>query len=189
MAPMALTPSPNEIVYQLEHKSDDRGPEIQRALIIVFIISTITVVLRFWARKMTRAAIWWDDILMVFTWLMNLAVFAIYIKAVKIGLGKHAVVVGRMRVRKFLLAGYAFYIFFPFLVCSLRNQLILDSMLMAVIQIGGSRFSILVFYLRIFTIRKFKRITWAIIVFSILWTLAVRLLSHVQSQLAKSSNA
>ncbi|KAI9895031.1 MAG: hypothetical protein M1814_000255 [Vezdaea aestivalis] len=161
MAPAAIGPTPAQIIYQLEHAHENRGPEIEIATGIVLALAGVSVALRFWARHMKGAKLWWDDFMIVLAWAMCAAVSAVVIWAVKEGAGRHAAVVGTKSIKTFLLAQWIFEIIYPFMI-------------------GTVKIAILVFYLRIFSVRKFKNIAWGLIIFVLLWILAGILLVTLQ---------
>ena len=59
-------PTPAQIEYQLQHIQDDRSDEIIAAFGVCLGIATITVLLRFVTRHLTRAPLKGDDWAVVF---------------------------------------------------------------------------------------------------------------------------
>ena len=56
---------PEELQYQEEHKSDNRGPKIIVSLAIMLAIAYIAVGLRFWSRRMNHVRSSYDHWMMV----------------------------------------------------------------------------------------------------------------------------
>lgn len=47
---------------------ETRGPTIIATIIVLFLIGTVGIILRLWARQKSKAALWWDDWLVIFAW-------------------------------------------------------------------------------------------------------------------------
>ena len=62
---MATTPTPENLQYQLTHKDEDRGPLIKTVSIVLIVIATVLVILRFLARWIRRLKLQIDDYFMI----------------------------------------------------------------------------------------------------------------------------
>lgn len=71
-------------------RTGDRGPGIIAVAVVGITVSTIAVVLRFWARAVTaKLTFWWDDWLILATVIFSHTFLALGIAWIKFGLGKH----------------------------------------------------------------------------------------------------
>ncbi|KAI4113392.1 MAG: hypothetical protein LQ345_005618 [Seirophora villosa] len=114
----------------------NRGNEVVGAVVALTVLATTAVVLRFLARHMTRTSYGLDDWLMLFAliWLYGLS--SVFLYGVHSGLGRHTLMLDLDQVINF---GKAFFVttcVFPVACAALK-------------------FSILIFYHRIFPFRKF----------------------------------
>lgn len=58
---MASSLSPEDIAYQQAHIHEDRGPMIVDVSILLIVVTTISVALRFLARFIQSLPLQWDD--------------------------------------------------------------------------------------------------------------------------------
>ncbi|KAK7709429.1 hypothetical protein SLS64_006342 [Diaporthe eres] len=71
-------------------RTGDRGPGIIAVAVVGITVSTIAVVLRFWARAVTaKLSFWWDDWLILATLVFSHTFLALGIAWIRFGLGKH----------------------------------------------------------------------------------------------------
>ncbi|KAI4289045.1 MAG: hypothetical protein L6R35_001694 [Caloplaca aegaea] len=116
--------------------NDSRGPEITVSLVILIILATIAVVLRFLARHITRTSYGLDDWLMLFAlvWEYGLATMCLF--GLHYGYGRHILMLELDQVTSFIKIFFATTCIFP-------------------VACAAMKFSILIFYHRIFPFRKF----------------------------------
>lgn len=57
--------SPTEIEYELAHIHDNRGPDMIVSTVICIALASVAVVLRFYARRLSKAQLWFDDYMMI----------------------------------------------------------------------------------------------------------------------------
>ncbi|KAI9890025.1 MAG: hypothetical protein M1814_004541 [Vezdaea aestivalis] len=147
--------SPQELVYQLKHYDDNLAPQLLGAIVALVSCATVATALRFWARHISGAKLQADD------WTIAISTFCIWglaaigVVSVRDGLGKHAVRVGIPGVLKFLKSEYIFEQVYT-------------------VGVSMTKISILLFYLRLFRGKRFKRCVYAIGLFVVLWAITVR---------------
>ncbi|KAL8646782.1 MAG: hypothetical protein Q9226_006714 [Calogaya cf. arnoldii] len=128
---MTPPPTPAEMLYMAQHSSDDRSSEVVTTAVVLAIISTVAVALRFMARKHQKISLSWDDYLVLAALIFALAVCTVEGYGARIGTGRHIWVVGPENTKKFLVLSYIF-------------QLVYNCCAICV------RASIMAFYLRVF---------------------------------------
>lgn len=81
--------------------NDNQGPALRTLLIVVIIIPTLVIILRFWSRAILPAVtksrspvrFWWDDWAALVAACLNLAYCGIGIRLIQLGIGRHVEVV------------------------------------------------------------------------------------------------
>lgn len=76
-----------------EPNYDTRGPNLLVCSVVLLVIPSITVLVRFWSRAVTSAGLrnlWWDDYMLLATLLFSHLYLAFNIWGIALGLGKHA---------------------------------------------------------------------------------------------------
>jgi len=56
---------PAEIEYELAHINQNRGPDMIVSSVICIALASVAVFLRFFARRLSRTQLWFDDYMMV----------------------------------------------------------------------------------------------------------------------------
>ncbi|KAI0893972.1 hypothetical protein F4806DRAFT_126285 [Annulohypoxylon nitens] len=70
--------------------TETRGPMLYKLGIVMAILPTLAIILRFWARLITsKMSVWWDDWLALLAWCCCMVNCAFTIRGVQLGLGKH----------------------------------------------------------------------------------------------------
>ncbi|KAL8869306.1 MAG: hypothetical protein Q9174_004369, partial [Haloplaca sp. 1 TL-2023] len=113
-----------------------RGPEVVAAITVLTVLATIAVALRFLARHVARAQYGWDDWTMLFALLWEYGLSAVQYTAVAYGFGRHILLVNPDHVVPFI-------------------KLFFASPLIFYVAAVALKCSVLLFYHRIFPIRKF----------------------------------
>ncbi|KAL8768853.1 MAG: hypothetical protein Q9209_005034 [Squamulea sp. 1 TL-2023] len=150
-------PTPADIQYQLQHIQEDRSNEIIVAFGICLGLAIITVLLRFVARHLTKASLGGDDWTIIFG-----------LVGINYGLGRHAVVVqnpvsfAKVIGRQSSHEASLIYI----------HQAITASIVFYIVSLAATKVSILLLYRRIFPIRAFHAIIWAVGLFVVAFTIA-----------------
>ncbi|KAK4504020.1 hypothetical protein PRZ48_004935 [Zasmidium cellare] len=67
----------------------DRGPAINAVQWLMIILASSAVIMRFTARRMSAAGIWWDDWMILATLITSLGMYFLNLVAVQTGLGQH----------------------------------------------------------------------------------------------------
>ncbi|MCJ1435265.1 hypothetical protein MMC27_004637 [Xylographa pallens] len=88
---MASLPSPAEILWQEEHISDNKAPDIIAVNVICFSIACSAVFARFTARRIKNIAYGADDWLILAGLFVTLGVVITSLLGVRYGAGKHAI--------------------------------------------------------------------------------------------------
>jgi len=88
---MATLPSPAEILWQEEHISDNKAPDIIAVNVICFFIACSAVAARFTARRIKKIAYGADDWLILAGLFVTLGVVITSLLGVRYGAGKHAI--------------------------------------------------------------------------------------------------
>ncbi|GAT19991.1 hypothetical protein RIB2604_00605750 [Aspergillus luchuensis] len=96
---------------------EDRGPRMRVLLIIMAILPSIAVALRFWSRtklptKGSFPRLWWDDWAALLAGMINTAVCAMGLKMCDISMGRHVEVVSAENLTIFLKLLWAEYFVF-----------------------------------------------------------------------------
>ncbi|KAL8964538.1 MAG: hypothetical protein Q9183_004385 [Haloplaca sp. 2 TL-2023] len=130
--------------------SETRGPEVVAAVTVLTVLATIAVALRFLARHVARAQYGWDDWLMLLALVWEFGLSAVQYIAVAYGFGRHILLVNPQHV-------------IPFIKCFVATPFIFA------VAAAALKFSVLLFYHRIFPIRKFTVWNIAIGVVVALW--------------------
>ncbi|KAK3900422.1 hypothetical protein C8A05DRAFT_35945 [Staphylotrichum tortipilum] len=82
--------APSELTATGPLPHDDAGPKINAVFWVLSIVSGIFMMARLWAKRMRRKAYWWDDWLLLMSWLVNLVGVCIISYCISLGLGKHS---------------------------------------------------------------------------------------------------
>ncbi|KAL8955727.1 MAG: hypothetical protein Q9193_006528, partial [Seirophora villosa] len=114
----------------------DRGPEFVAAVTVLLVLATVAVVLRFLARSVGRSRYGWDDWLMLCALVWEYGLCAVQYMAIHYGCGKHILMLDLGPIIAFGKVFFATSCIFPTACLFLK-------------------LSILYFYLRIFSVRKF----------------------------------
>ncbi|KAG7294608.1 hypothetical protein NEMBOFW57_004684 [Staphylotrichum longicolle] len=78
---------PPDVLVSLPH--DNAGPKLNAVFWTLSAISGLFVLARFCAKRLRRRAYWWDDWLLVASWIVNLAAVCIISYCISLGLGRH----------------------------------------------------------------------------------------------------
>lgn len=137
--------------------TESQQPEIIASNIVLFIIGTVGVFLRFWARRKAGVGLWWDDWLVIFAWFPFLLICGSNFFGVKYGAGRHMLWVIQnhpTHMESFLKYIYAVEIMYAWVM-------------------GPLKCSICCLYIRLFGIHKlFRWYIYAIMVVTVFWGLA-----------------
>lgn len=77
-------------IYEEAPNYANRGPNIIACSVVLLIVPSITVCIRFWSRVVaSRAHFWWDDLMLLLTLLFSHLFIIMNIWGVTLGLGKH----------------------------------------------------------------------------------------------------
>ena len=118
--------------YQQEHYHENRTPYYVAGSIVLIVVATLSVILRFTARKIRKVALAVDDYILVVALIFAYGLFISTLYCLRFGFGKHILRVG---LQNAFLAGRAVYVLQPiFPACT-----------------GSTKLSILLLYRRIFT--------------------------------------
>ncbi|KAK2616631.1 hypothetical protein QQS21_000454 [Conoideocrella luteorostrata] len=149
-------------------QNETAGPQLLKLGIVMSILPTIAILLRFWARLLTagKRKLWWDDWLALCSWCCCICCCAFTIYGVQLGLGKHFTAFkSKADVTQLL---KIFYV----------SQIVFD------LGITFAKFSALCFYARIFS-NKSKhytiayRVTFALVAVFILYKLPAQIFSCI----------
>ncbi|KAL8820355.1 MAG: hypothetical protein Q9223_001404 [Gallowayella weberi] len=151
--PGALAQTRTICIAAVPWLNDNRGPEIVGAVSTLTVLATIAVGLRFLARSFSGSKYGWDDWLILFALVWEFGLSTIQLLAVHYGLGRHILMVDVDNVTKFGKLFFATTLVFPVACAALK-------------------FSVLVFYHRIFPIRKFTQWSIAIGIIIVAWFIA-----------------
>ncbi|KAI9723799.1 MAG: hypothetical protein M1828_004049 [Chrysothrix sp. TS-e1954] len=100
---------------------DTLAPNILAQCIVLIVVPTLAVVLRFWARLIKPEwRLWWDDWLILVALLVCNGFLATYIAQVPNGLGKHIQTVEPTKLLTFLKLGFATALLYNVLQCSYK---------------------------------------------------------------------
>ena len=132
--------------------NDDRGTEIVAFVAVMTAISTIAVILRLIGRRISAARYGADDFLIIAALVLTYGLNINEIIAVHYGFGRHQLMLSLDQIKNFLLNDWTIQIIFA---CA----------------ISVTRFSLLVFYHRLFPVKRFTIIAIIIGVVLIIWWL------------------
>lgn len=152
---MATLFTDEQFRYQQEHYNESRTSSYVAGSIVLIVIATLSVILRFLARKSRKVALAVDDYMLVVSLALAYGLFISMIYCLRFGFGKHILRVG---LEKALLAGRALYV--------------LEAIFPACTAI--TKLSILLLYRRIFTMhtRWFRYSFYSILVLLMGWAIA-----------------
>ncbi|KAL1856022.1 hypothetical protein Plec18167_000355 [Paecilomyces lecythidis] len=85
--------TPEQIQYQMSHKDDDRGPGIVVAISVMLAVAYVAVCLRVVARRLGGAPLKMDDWMIMFGLFLSTAFAVGCFVCVSLGMGKHAITV------------------------------------------------------------------------------------------------
>ena len=95
-------PSPiPTIPTSLNPSADSQQPQIYGASFTVYLIAILSTALRFHARRITKARLWWDDWLIAASLFLDTALLANTILMLYFGLGRHYEVIAQEDLRAF----------------------------------------------------------------------------------------
>ncbi|MCJ1405072.1 hypothetical protein MMC11_008298 [Xylographa trunciseda] len=137
------------------------APKIIAVSVVLIIISTSAVVLRFISRMLSKAGLWWDDWLIVAALVMTWSACLLMITSTQHGFGQHMAVEGSFEDR----VGVASYWFKSFYAYETVYT----------VGITLTKYSILLFYSRIFKERYFKLALWVTTGIVTVWFVAIEL--------------
>ncbi|OCL03126.1 hypothetical protein AOQ84DRAFT_227968 [Glonium stellatum] len=141
----------------VDSSQESRATTIVATVIILWVIGSIGIPLRLWARRKSGAALWWDDWLVIIAWVPFAAVCIANLIGVHFGAGRHTVWVLQHHpdhMVPFLKYIYTGEILYPFVIVPVKC-------------------SICCLYIRIFGIYKaFRWYNYLFIVITVLWGLA-----------------
>ncbi|KAI4114152.1 MAG: hypothetical protein LQ338_008046, partial [Usnochroma carphineum] len=120
-----------------------RGPEFMGAVTVLLVLATIAVVLRFLARNVSRSSYGYDDWLILFALVWEYGLSISQYLAIHWGCGQHMLMLDLWQILKFGKLFFAISCIF-------------------LVACTALKFSILFFYHRIFTVRKFT--VWCVII-------------------------
>ena len=130
--------------------NDNRGTEIVAFVAVMTAISTIAVILRLIGRRISAARYGADDFLIIAALVLTYGLNINEIIAVHYGFGRHQLMLSLDQIKNFLLNDWTIQIIFA---CA----------------ISVTRFSLLVFYHRLFPVKRFTIIAIIIGVVLIIW--------------------
>ncbi|KAL8810838.1 MAG: hypothetical protein Q9200_002262 [Gallowayella weberi] len=146
---MAL-PTPKELQYQLDHVHDDRAKDIVVSNSICISLAALAVVLRFSARRLSKAKVGADDYMITAALLFAAGEITAGLLCVRFGGAKHAITLTNpSRFAKGAIATELFY-------CA---------------AIASVKLSCLLLYRRLFPMKGFIRILWSVGGFIVLYTI------------------
>ncbi|MCJ1384101.1 hypothetical protein MMC17_007217 [Xylographa soralifera] len=137
------------------------APKIIAVSVVLIILSTAAVVLRFVSRMMSKAGLWWDDWIIVAALVMTWCACLLMITSTQHGFGQHMAVEGSFEDR----VGAANYWFKSFYAYETVYT----------IAITLAKYSILLFYSRIFKEHYFKLALWVTAGIVTAWFIAIEL--------------
>ncbi|KAL8868570.1 MAG: hypothetical protein Q9174_004905, partial [Haloplaca sp. 1 TL-2023] len=137
-------------VQVLPSLSDDRGSEIIAAVAVMTVVATIAVVLRLLGRRISAAKYGVDDFLIIVALILTYGLNINIGIAVHYGFGKHQLMLSLDHIKKFLLNDWTVQIMFAS-------------------AISVTRLSLLVFYHRLFPVRRFTIVAVIMGVILIAW--------------------
>ncbi|KAL8919518.1 MAG: hypothetical protein Q9208_006710 [Pyrenodesmia sp. 3 TL-2023] len=117
--------SPEDIMYQMKNINDNRGPEIVVATVILAVLATLAVILRFACRRLTKLAVSWDDYLIVVGLVFTLALCFCQAYGVESGSGQHILALNLLNVQKYAKLMYAYQMFWAFAMASIKVSILL----------------------------------------------------------------
>lgn len=116
--------------------NDNRGTEIVSIVAVMMVLSTVAVILRLIGRRITAAPYGIDDLLIIVALILTYGLNINEIIAVHYGFGRHQLMLGLDHIEKFLLNDWTCQILFAS-------------------AISVTRLSLLIFYHRLFPVKRF----------------------------------
>lgn len=136
---------------------DNLQPWTLATVVSVTVLSTVSVLLRLWARYIKAQKLWWDDWMIVFSQLWNFVTVGFIFAMYSAGMGIHADKVPMEKIvlmAKFLVVAEILYAF----------------------NLVFTKMAILFMYYRIFRFPFFKKMAWGISAFIIAWVITITFL-------------
>ncbi|KAK4677472.1 hypothetical protein QC764_405080 [Podospora pseudoanserina] len=136
---------------------DNLQPWTLATVVSVTVLSTVSVLLRLWARYIKAQKLWWDDWMIVFSQLWNFVTVGFIFAMYSAGMGIHADKVPMENIvlmAKFLVVAEILYAF----------------------NLVFTKMAILFMYYRIFRFPYFKKMAWGISAFIIAWVITITFL-------------
>ncbi|KAI9843165.1 MAG: hypothetical protein M1838_002753 [Thelocarpon superellum] len=134
--------------YQLSHLSENHKWQLVALNVAMLVLSTVSVVLRLWARRLVQVRMGWDDWLILISLFLAYGLSSTMFMATHFGVGTHLLANSYSDLLMVFKALYSFLIIYG-------------------LEIALVKISILLFYLRIFPARKFRRLCIGFIVFTV----------------------
>ncbi|KAL8671650.1 MAG: hypothetical protein Q9168_003856 [Polycauliona sp. 1 TL-2023] len=104
--------SPQEVAHQVANFNDNRGPALMVSTVVLAVLATAAVLLRFISRRVTKMAISWDDGLIVV--------------GVDSGAGKHVLAAGgEKKVIRYIKVMYAYQMFWAVAMAFIKVSILL----------------------------------------------------------------
>ncbi|KAL8995726.1 MAG: hypothetical protein Q9169_004584 [Polycauliona sp. 2 TL-2023] len=122
--------SPEEIAYQMANINDDRGQELLVSTIVLAVLATVAVILRFISRRVTKVAISWDDGLIVVGLVFLIAMCFCQAYGINWGSGKHVLATvlapdGEAKIIRYIKIMYAYQIFWALAMVFIKLSILL----------------------------------------------------------------
>ncbi|MCJ1474658.1 hypothetical protein MMC13_003318 [Lambiella insularis] len=146
----------------------NQGPRIIAVSAVLIALSTVAVILRFVSRLVSKAGLWWDDWVILAALLITWGACILMMISVQYGFGQHMDMEGDFEQR-IAVASHWFKSFYVYET-------------IYTVAITLTKYSILLFYSRIFKDRLFKIALWVTTGFVTAWFIAIEISVLVECQ-------